>query len=85
MGKLKAIVTQNIDGLHQMAGSKVVYELHGSVMRNYCEKCGKFYDFEYVKNSKGVPHCECGGDIKPDLVLVKKDLTKKSLRRLLNQ
>ena len=58
MGKLKAIVTQNIDGLHQMAGSKVVYELHGSVMRNYCEKCGKFYDFEYVKNSEGVPHDE---------------------------
>lgn len=81
MGKLKAIVTQNIDGLHQMAGSKVVYELHGSVMRNYCEKCGKFYDFEYVKNSKGVPHCECGGDIKPDVVLYEEGLDEEIVEK----
>ena len=79
MGKLKAIVTQNIDGLHQMAGSKVVYELHGSVMRNYCEKCGKFYDF--VKNSKGVPHCECGGDIKPDVVLYEEGLDEEIVEK----
>ena len=81
MGKLKAIVTQNIDGLHQMAGSKVVYELHGSVMRNYCEKCGKFYDFEYVKNSEGVPHCECGGDIKPDVVLYEEGLDEEIVEK----
>ena len=68
-GKLKAIITQNIDGLHQAAGSKNVYEIHGSIHRNYCQKCGKFYDAAYVKNSKGVPHCECGGVIKPDVVL----------------
>lgn len=81
MGKLKAIVTQNIDGLHQMAGSKIVYELHGSVMRNYCEKCGKFYDFEYVKNSEGVPHCECGGDIKPDVVLYEEGLDEEIVEK----
>lgn len=80
-GKLKAVVTQNIDGLHQMAGSKVVYELHGSVMRNYCEKCGKFYDFEYVKNSEGVPHCECGGDIKPDVVLYEEGLDEEIVEK----
>ncbi|MDR1801047.1 MAG: NAD-dependent protein deacylase [Lachnospiraceae bacterium] len=69
-GKLKAIVTQNIDGLHQMAGSKTVYEVHGSIHRNYCMKCKAFYDAAYVKNSKGVPVCsKCGGDIKPDVVL----------------
>ena len=68
-GKLKAIITQNIDGLHQAAGSKKIYEIHGSIHRNYCQKCGKFYDAAYVKNSKGVPHCECGGVIKPDVVL----------------
>lgn len=80
-GKLKAVVTQNIDGLHQMAGSKVVYELHGSVMRNYCEKCGRFYDFEYVKNSEGVPHCECGGDIKPDVVLYEEGLDEEIVEK----
>lgn len=64
-GKLKAVVTQNIDGLHQKAGSKTVYELHGSVLRNYCMKCHKFYDAEYVFNSDGVPRCSCGGMIKP--------------------
>ena len=80
-GKLKAVITQNIDGLHQMAGSKVVYELHGSVMRNYCEKCGRFYDFEYVKNSEGVPHCECGGDIKPDVVLYEEGLDEEIVEK----
>ncbi|MDD6155126.1 MAG: NAD-dependent protein deacylase [Eubacteriales bacterium] len=74
MGKLKAIVTQNIDGLHQAAGSKVVYELHGSTLRNYCEKCGKFYDLDFIMDEKHckdlVPHCpDCGGVIKPDVVL----------------
>lgn len=69
IGKLKAVVTQNIDGLHQAAGSKTVYELHGSVHRNYCTSCGKFYSLSYIVNSKGVPHCNCGGVIKPDVVL----------------
>ncbi len=74
-GKLKAIVTQNIDGLHQVAGSKKVYELHGSVLRNYCQKCGKFFDMEYIKNSKGVPKCDaCGGTVKPDVVLYEEGL-----------
>jgi len=68
-GKLKAVVTQNIDSLHTLAGSKNVFELHGSVMRNYCEKCGKFYDLTAITNSEGVPHCICGGIIKPDVVL----------------
>ena len=68
-GKLKAVITQNIDGLHQKAGSKNVYELHGSVLRNYCMNCNKFYDAEYVFNNKDVPKCECGGIIKPDVVL----------------
>ena len=78
-GKLKAVVTQNIDGLHQAAGSKVVYELHGSVHRNYCEKCGKFYDFDYVYNSTGIPECECGGIIKPDVVLYEEGLNQEIL------
>lgn len=74
-GKLTAIVTQNIDGLHQAAGSRQVYELHGSIMRNYCMDCGRFYDAEYVKQAKGVPHCEtCGGIIKPDVVLYEEGL-----------
>ena len=68
-GKLKAVITQNIDGLHQAAGSAEVLELHGSVLRNYCEKCGAFYDAEYIVNSEGVPTCNCGGKIKPDVVL----------------
>ena len=69
-GKLKAVVTQNIDGLHQAAGSKMVYELHGSVHRNYCQKCGTFYDARYMLESTGIPKCEkCGGIIKPDVVL----------------
>ena len=79
MGKLKAVVTQNIDNLHQMAGSKTVYELHGSIHRNYCMKCGKFYDAEYVKKSEGVPHCSCGGEIKPDVVLYEEGLDAKTM------
>lgn len=74
MGKLKAIVTQNIDGLHQLAGSKNVFELHGSVYRNYCMKCHKFYTAEDIMNMKGVPHCDCGGLIKPDVVLYEEGL-----------
>ena len=73
-GKLKAVVTQNIDGLHQKAGNKTVYELHGSIHRNYCMKCKKFYDAKYVKNQKGIPYCECGGIIKPDVVLYEEGL-----------
>lgn len=74
-GKLKAIVTQNIDGLHQKAGSKNVFELHGSVLRNYCMRCNKFYDAESVfENSEDIPRCECGGIIKPDVVLYEEGL-----------
>lgn len=73
-GKLTAVVTQNIDGLHQAAGSKKVYELHGSVLRNYCMKCGKFYLAEFIKNSTGIPRCKCGGIIKPDVVLYEEGL-----------
>lgn len=73
-GKHIAVVTQNIDGLHTAAGSKNVFELHGSVLRNYCEVCGKFYPMESVKNAKGVPHCDCGGIIKPDVVLYEEAL-----------
>ena len=74
MGKLKAVVTQNIDGLHQKAGSKVVYELHGSVLRNYCTRCHKFYGVDAILEADGVPHCECGGVIKPDVVLYEESL-----------
>lgn len=77
--KLKAVITQNIDNLHQMAGSKKVMELHGSVYRNYCMKCGKFYDFSYMKNSTGVPLCECGGIVKPDVVLYEEGLDQQTL------
>ncbi len=73
-GKLTAVVTQNIDGLHQAAGSKKVYELHGSVLRNYCTKCHKFHDVNYIINSQGVPVCECGGIVKPDVVLYEEAL-----------
>ena len=73
-GKLKAVITQNIDGLHQAAGSKKVYELHGSIHRNYCMECGRFYDAQYVKESVGIPRCECGGMIKPDVVLYEEGL-----------
>lgn len=74
IGKLKAVVTQNIDGLHQAAGSRQVYELHGSVHRNYCMKCHTFYDAQFMKNSDGVPRCNCGGIIKPDVVLYEESL-----------
>lgn len=73
-GKLTAVVTQNIDGLHQLAGSKKVLELHGSVLRNYCMNCGKFYDAEFILHSEGIPRCECGGIIKPDVVLYEEGL-----------
>lgn len=80
-GKLKAVITQNIDGLHQAAGSKRVYELHGSTLRNYCENCGKFFDIEYIKNSTLVPTCdECGGPVKPDVVLYEEGLDDKVIR-----
>ena len=78
-GKIKAIVTQNIDELHQKAGSKNVYELHGSVLKNYCMKCHKFYDAEYVFTSKGIPKCTCGGIIKPDVVLYEEGLDEEIL------
>ncbi len=77
--KLKAVVTQNIDGLHQAAGSRKVYELHGSVLRNFCESCHKFYDVNYIANSEGVPKCTCGGDIKPDVVLYEEGLDQSTL------
>ena len=80
-GKLKAVVTQNIDGLHQAAGSKMVYELHGSVHRNYCQKCGAFYDVRYMLESTGIPKCEkCGGIIKPDVVLYEEGLDDATIR-----
>jgi len=73
-GRLSAIVTQNIDGLHQEAGSRKVYELHGSVLRNYCMRCRKFYPMEYMRDSEGIPHCSCGGTVKPDVVLYEEGL-----------
>lgn len=87
-GKLKAIVTQNIDGLHQAAGSREVYELHGSVHRNYCERCRKFFGFNDIFRSEGVPCCECGGTIKPDVVLYEEgldqDVIQKSVQAIYN-
>ena len=83
-GKLKAVITQNIDNLHQMAGSKTVYELHGSVYRNYCMKCGKSYDFAYMKAGQGVPRCTCGGIIKPDVVLYEEGLDQEVIRGAVN-
>ena len=79
-GKLKAVITQNIDGLHQLAGSKNVFELHGSVHRNYCMKCHKFYDVTAISESRGVPKCTCGGIIKPDVVLYEEGLDDKTVR-----
>ncbi len=76
-GKCLGVVTQNIDGLHTLAGSKKVYELHGSIHRNYCTRCGKFYSAEYIKNSTGIPRCSCGGIIKPDVVLYEEPLDEK--------
>lgn len=84
-GKLKAVVTQNIDGLHYAAGSRNVYELHGSVHRNYCQKCGAFYDAEYILHSTGVPVCEkCGGKIKPDVVLYEEGLDQATIQGAVN-
>lgn len=84
-GKLKAVITQNIDGLHQKAGSKKVLELHGSVLRNYCENCGEFYEAEFIKNSKDVPKCpKCGGPIKPDVVLYEEGLDNNILTESIN-
>lgn len=77
MGKLKAVITQNIDGLHQMAGSKNVLELHGSVHRNYCMRCHRFYDLDYIIRSEDVPRCSCGGIVKPDVVLYEESLDMK--------
>ena len=83
-GKLSAVVTQNIDGLHQAAGSKRVYELHGSVLRNYCIKCGRFYDAEFIKNSADIPKCTCRGIIKPDVVLYEEGLDDSTVTGAVN-
>ena len=80
-GKLSAVITQNIDGLHQMAGSKNVMELHGSIHRNYCQECGRFYDAKYVKEAEGIPKCECGGRIKPDVVLYEESLDQLTIQK----
>ena len=80
MGKLKAVITQNIDGLHQAAGSKNVYELHGSVHRNHCQDCGKFYGFDQVYEMEGIPRCQFGGIIKPDVVLYEEGLDQKTIQ-----
>lgn len=80
-GRLRAVITQNIDGLHQKAGSQEVLELHGSVLRNYCTKCGKFYGLEAVLESEGVPRCTCGGVIKPDVVLYEEGLDQHTLQK----
>ena len=78
-GKLSAVITQNIDGLHQKAGSRTVFELHGSVHRNYCTKCGTFYDAQFIKDSADVPLCTCGGIVKPDVVLYEEQLNPNTL------
>lgn len=83
-GKLLAVVTQNIDGLHQKAGSKRVYELHGSVHRNYCTRCGAFYPAEFVKDAAGIPYCRCGGVVKPDVVLYEEGLDQRVLEQSVN-
>ena len=83
-GKLRCVVTQNIDGLHQMAGSREVLELHGSVHRNYCTRCGKFYDADYILESKGIPLCECGGIIKPDVVLYEEGLDYGTMQKAIS-
>lgn len=84
-GKLSAVVTQNIDGLHQKAGSKTVFELHGSTLRNYCTKCGKFFDVDYIADSKGVPKCDkCGGLVKPDVVLYEEVLDNNTVNGAVN-
>lgn len=83
-GKLTGVITQNIDGLHQKAGSKRVYELHGSVHRNYCTRCGKFYGAEYIKSSIPLPVCECGGIVKPDVVLYEEGLDDDTVNGAIN-
>ncbi|HIX51206.1 MAG TPA: NAD-dependent protein deacylase [Candidatus Lachnoclostridium stercoripullorum] len=83
-GRLKAVITQNIDGLHQAAGSREVLELHGSVLRNHCMRCGKFYGMDAILNSVGVPKCSCGGVIKPDVVLYEEGLDMDTLNRAVN-
>ena len=80
-GKLRAVITQNIDGLHQKAGSKTVLELHGSIWRNYCTRCGKFYPPEFIRDCAGVPRCDCGGVVKPDVVLYEEGLSEDVLHR----
>ena len=80
-GKLSAVVTQNIDGLHQKAGSKRVYELHGSVLRNYCTRCRKFHSAEFVRDADGVPKCTCGGIVKPDVVLYEESLDQDTIEK----
>ena len=80
-GKLSAVVTQNIDGLHQKAGSKTVYELHGSVLRNYCTKCRKFYPAEFIRDSADIPRCDCGGIVKPDVVLYEEGLDQDTIEK----
>ena len=83
-GKVKAVITQNIDGLHQAAGSQNVLELHGSVHRNYCMKCRKFYDVNFIVNSKGIPKCQCGGIVKPDVVLYEESLNTDVIEKAVN-
>ena len=83
-GKLTAVITQNIDGLHQLAGSKNVLELHGSIHRNYCMKCGKFYDLDHILHTTGVPRCDCGGVIKPDVVLYEEALNDRVIDGAVN-
>lgn len=83
-GKLLGVVTQNIDGLHQKAGSKKVYELHGSVLRNYCTRCGKFYHAEFIKDHPDVPRCDCGGIVKPDVVLYEESLDSNTIEGAIN-
>ncbi len=80
-GRLLAVVTQNIDGLHQKAGSQRVYELHGSVLRNHCTRCGKFYDAQFVKDAPGIPRCPCGGIVKPDVVLYEESLDAQVMQK----
>ena len=83
-GTLSAVVTQNIDGLHQKAGSKRVYELHGSVLRNYCVRCRKFHSAEFVRDAVGVPRCDCGGIVKPDVVLYEENLNSRTIEKSVN-
>ena len=80
-GRLSAVVTQNIDGLHQKPGSQRVYELHGSVLRNYCTRCGKFHTAEFIRDHEGVPKCDCGGTVKPDVVLYEESLDGETLEK----